>query len=257
MGKPGDSDDERDRGRRAGGKDMKKDPVKKDLKDKAPPPKDRGRKKHKGSSSSSSSGGRSPAKKAPAKPAPTPAAKPAIDVAEADLGAAAAKNYPVMVSGGGRFPPPSMMGLYNVGGELLALHTVRVQWPLISEVPVAVSQFSNTPMSNPPLMAPSKMLPSSGVASMPPGMGGGGGGAPGTFTPMPMLQQHKANMFQDATTKHQEVLRAGKTPCFNFMGGRCFRQNCRFAHIGTGNQAAMPGGGLPPQAQGFTGGGFS
>lgn len=39
----------------------------------------------------------------------------------------------------------------------------------------------------------------------------------------------------------------GKTQiCFNYTGGRCFRDNCRFLHLG-------PGGRAPPQPALFTG----
>lgn len=54
-----------------------------------------------------------------------------------------------------------------------------------------------------------------------------------------------------ALVQQQTPARSGPPPCFNFMGGRCFRENCRFAHIGPGNRQL--GGPMPPPQPAFTG----
>lgn len=48
-------------------------------------------------------------------------------------------------------------------------------------------------------------------------------------------------MGQHLLTGHALAQHQGKTQiCFNFTGGKCFRENCRFLHVGPGGRPAPP-----------------
>merc|ERR1712136_281154 len=129
------------------------------------------------------------------------------------------KIFPIIVIGGASKPPS--MELHSLTEDNLALSTVTVERP----PRVAMELFAD---------APTKV----------------------TSTPETRISQSsfgkQIQAHTGAALAQRHASRQGPPPCFAFTSGKCFRENCRFLHLGPGGPVSSRGlfTGVMPQATG-------